>query len=328
MSRRDEVVTGVFVILAVALIVAGALWLSESRWRGDFETLTARFSTVGRLQTGNPVTLRGVEVGRVQSISVAGSGVDVVMRVQSDLPLPEEPFVLVHPTSLFGEWAAAIHPRSRRPGAVTDTLGRPPGTLPGATASDFSDLSEYAGDIAANLEAITNRLELAFNERTAQNLARSVENFEQASDELVNLLARQRQSFGSFADDMAESGETLRGVAADLDSTVGRLEAATAGGELRAILQNTREATASVNELTGKLNTTADEARTTIARADSALRRAETVLARVERGEGSLGRMSRDPALYENLSATLTELRALLDDLKQNPGKYFKFSVF
>ena len=328
MTARDEIVTGIFVLLGVALLVVGSIWLSQERWGGEFRTVEARFRTVGQLRPGNTVRIRGVDVGRVQRIDVGQDAVLVSMRIESDAPLPEDPVVALQPVSLFGEWTASIEAGRRHPQVSADTAGLPEGVLPGTTASDFAELSDYTADIASNLRGITDRLEIAFNRRTAENLARSVENFEQASQELVALLERQRESFGGFAEDMASSGRTLRQVAADLDSTVSRLEAATAEGELEAIMDNTRDATAALARASSNLDTTATAARGAIGRADSALGEAEAILARVNRGEGSLGRLTADTALYEDLSATLLELRALLDDLKQNPGKYFKFSIF
>lgn len=327
-SRRDEVVTGLFVLLGTAVILAGALWLSESRWRADYRTIEARFPTVGQLQTGSTVTFRGVQVGRVQEIRVAGGGVEVVMRVETDVELPDDIVAVARPVSMFGEWSAALEPAGRHPAPAEGAPRPEEGEIRGVTASDFAQLSDYAGEIANNLETITDRIEVAFNEETAKDLARSVQNFETASSELVTLLGQQRESMGQFSRDLAESGRTLRDVAANLDSTVARLEAATEEDELQDILENTRRATASLDTLAGSLNVTAGEVRRTVARADSAVRRAEALLSGIEEGRGSLGRLAQDPVLYENLSVTLAELRALLDDLKRNPAKYFKFSIF
>lgn len=328
MKGRDEVVIGVFVLVGMALLVGGALWLSQERWGGEFQSLEARFRTVGQLRPGNSVRIRGVEVGRVQHIDVGQDAVTVTMRIRSDAPLPEEPVVALQPVSLFGEWTASIEAGRRHPGVPADTVDLGEDVLPGVTASDFAELSDYTADIASNLQVLTDRLEVAFNRETAENLARAVQNFEEASAELVTLMEVQRESFGGFAEDMASAGQTMSEVAADLDSTVSRLEAATAEGELEAILDNTRDATGSLARVSSRLDTTAVAARQALARADTALRRAETILLRVEQGEGSLGRLSTDPTLYEDLAGTVTELRALLDDLKENPGKYFKFSIF
>ena len=55
---------------------------------------------------------------------------------------------------------------------------------------------------------------------------------------------------------------------------------------------------------------------------------ADSAMARVERGEGSLGRLSKDDAMAKNLEKSLDQLNKLLADLQANPKKYFKFSVF
>lgn len=54
----------------------------------------------------------------------------------------------------------------------------------------------------------------------------------------------------------------------------------------------------------------------------------DSTLARVERGEGSLGRLAKDEAMARNLEDSLDRLHKLLADLQANPKKYFKFSVF
>lgn len=54
----------------------------------------------------------------------------------------------------------------------------------------------------------------------------------------------------------------------------------------------------------------------------------DSTMARVERGEGSLGRLAKDDAAARNLEGALDRLNKLLADLQANPKKYFKFSVF
>ncbi|MGH7724882.1 MAG: MlaD family protein [Candidatus Eiseniibacteriota bacterium] len=56
--------------------------------------------------------------------------------------------------------------------------------------------------------------------------------------------------------------------------------------------------------------------------------RLDTTLARIERGEGNLGKLSRDEALYRNLEQSLGRLDKLMADIQANPSRYFKFSVF
>lgn len=54
----------------------------------------------------------------------------------------------------------------------------------------------------------------------------------------------------------------------------------------------------------------------------------DSALSRVEHGEGNLGQLSKDEKLYQNLQESLEHLNKLLADVQRNPKKYFGFSIF
>jgi phospholipid/cholesterol/gamma-HCH transport system substrate-binding protein len=56
--------------------------------------------------------------------------------------------------------------------------------------------------------------------------------------------------------------------------------------------------------------------------------RADRLLAAMEAGEGTAGRLMSDETVYEDVHILLGEVRALIDDIKQHPKKYFKVSLF
>lgn len=329
MSRKQEIITGAFVLAGIAVVVAGALWLAGAGFGRQDRVLTVLFEHVGQVKPGNPVTLRGVAVGKVARVALADpDGVEVELRVRPEVELPPDPLVVLQPISLFGEWQAVIVPASARPGVRTEALDLPPGRLPGITLAAFADISESSKEIAENLRGLTERFEIAFSDTTAQELAATVRNFSRASDEVVRILERQRQDFGEFTATMADVAEVVQNTVGDLDATISRLAAATEEGELEAMFANAREASASFREVAGNLRGTVGELDRAIARADSALGEVHGLLGAINRGEGSIGLLAQDQVLYENTVATVAELRALLDDLKRNPRKYFSFSVF
>ena len=61
---------------------------------------------------------------------------------------------------------------------------------------------------------------------------------------------------------------------------------------------------------------------------DAATQSLRSVLARMDRGEGTLGRLSTDETLYVNLNTAVETLTALLEDLQANPKKYINISIF
>ena len=48
----------------------------------------------------------------------------------------------------------------------------------------------------------------------------------------------------------------------------------------------------------------------------------------IEGGEGTFGKLIKDDGLYNNLDDTLTQLEALLEDMKLHPKRYVHFSLF
>ena len=49
-----------------------------------------------------------------------------------------------------------------------------------------------------------------------------------------------------------------------------------------------------------------------------------SLLANLEKGEGSIGKLLKDEALYNNLKGASGELEALLEDIKLHPKRYFR----
>ena len=88
MKRTNEFAVGLAVLLALALVVAGALWLSETDVNEKNVNAQARFRTVGGLGVGAPVTLRGVKVGRVEAIRlVEDEWVEIEFSIDRDVEL-------------------------------------------------------------------------------------------------------------------------------------------------------------------------------------------------------------------------------------------------
>jgi phospholipid/cholesterol/gamma-HCH transport system substrate-binding protein len=58
--------------------------------------------------------------------------------------------------------------------------------------------------------------------------------------------------------------------------------------------------------------------------------RLDSLTGRVERGEGSLGRLINDPEFYNNLNGAAKDMRGLIADVRKDPQKYLrvKLSVF
>ena len=88
---------------------------------------------------------------------------------------------------------------------------------------------------------------------------------------------------------------------------------------LAGILKNTEQLTDSLANM--QLASTVNALETTVEGLN-------VIMDRVNSGEGSLGKMIQDPAVYDNLNAATRELEELLYDIKINPSRYVRVSVF
>ena len=48
----------------------------------------------------------------------------------------------------------------------------------------------------------------------------------------------------------------------------------------------------------------------------------------LNRGEGTAGQLLQNREFFDNLARTIAELNEFLADIKKNPKKYVKFSIF
>jgi phospholipid/cholesterol/gamma-HCH transport system substrate-binding protein len=308
MKGRTEVAVGSVIVLAVAVIVLGTIWLKGKDFGREEMVLQAGVSEIGQLVTGNAVKIRGVTVGRVTRIALdpRGDGVLVVMRILRDVPLPADPVVVVSPRSMFGDWQVEIHPRDRFP-TFEFHDGPDPNVLPGYSLADISQMTAVADRIADNLAVITERVEVAFTEQAALNMQRAIENIQEVSEQLSAMLQSQQRTMDELGSNFAVTSRNVAEAAASAQQAFVRLDGALAEGELDAIVADIRAVANS---------------------ADDAMRSFEDITRRVTEGHGTLGQLLQDSALYAELIQTNAALQDLLGDVKENPGRYVQFRFF
>ncbi|MFN8651409.1 MAG: MlaD family protein [Gemmatimonadales bacterium] len=334
MKRRNEFLVGLVLLLSLAVVVAGALWLSEANVGRREQDHVARFRTVGGLTPGAPVTYRGVRVGRVQAIRLADEFVEADLRVFQGVDLPERPAVIAASQSLFGEWSAVIVSRDQPQDdpnvrQMLVETSKPGGDRwPGATLPDVGQLTAQAGRIATDIASVANRVQTAFDSNAVNELRRSIKDFGEIADRLVKFTDNQTSRLNQVTGNVAQTSDAVLAASKGLQRTLDRVDSATGNGQLQEIVDNAkagsgdlRQASADLRHVIGTVKGQDTSIVRILVAADSALTRLQT-------GQGTLGLLSKDPALYNETIETMQELRRLIADIQANPRKYFKFSVF
>lgn len=332
--RKNDFIVGLTVLVVSALVIATVLWLKQSNLRGSMRDMTVRTRDVGGLALGNPVVVRGVRAGRVESIALGDSGwVVVTLGVERDVSLPKDPVVLLFASSLFGEWQATIADAAGLPAdndlrahiAEARTRGD---TLAGAVLPDIAQLTAVAGRIAGDVANVSARVQTAFDDRAATELRASIRNFAQLSDELASTVKKQSANLDKLSGSADKGVEKILNAAASIDRIAARVDSSTSKDELKQIIVNTQNATRELLAATSRLRTISDSASGTQSRLNSVIAQADSVFAKVNSKRGTLGLMVNDSKLYTNTDSLILELRALVADVKKNPKKYVNVRVF
>jgi len=159
---------------------------------------------------------------------------------------------------------------------------------------------DTASGIAASAQGVVSKVQKAVEGPTLENL-------EKSSAEVRSLLADVK----SLTND---EHKQLLALTATLDHGAQAFDRIANGGSIDRSLSQVDATTASLEHTSATLSKTAESL--------------QGVLDRLDRGEGTLGKMSRDPELYDDLKRTTDSLNALVEDIKKNPKRYVKLSLF
>ena len=335
MKRSNEFAVGLAVLAALALVIGGALWLSETDVNQKQASYKARFRTVGGLGVGAPVTLRGVRVGRVEAIRlVENEWVETEFSIDRSVVLPLRPAAISASASLFGEWSANIVPLEPLPSdpiirnALIESDRAGGLAWPGATLPDIGQLTAQASRIAGDVGDITQRIGQAFDSTALKNMQQSVKDLAAISGRLVTFANNQTDRIDRVSQNVASTSDAFAGVAQTFQGAVARLDTATSDNQLKDILDNSRGSSADLRVAAADLRSVIAAARANEASLVRVLQAADSLMTRIQAGNGTLGMLASDSTLYQETTKTVIQFRELLSDIQAHPKKYLKISVF
>jgi phospholipid/cholesterol/gamma-HCH transport system substrate-binding protein len=111
MDRRVNVAVGLF--LVIGIVALGYLSVKLGRVSflgGSGYVVTVDFPSVGGLKAGSAVEIAGVEIGRVESITLADYQARVTLRLQRDVQLQEDSIASIKTKGLIGEKYVRVSP--------------------------------------------------------------------------------------------------------------------------------------------------------------------------------------------------------------------------
>ena len=300
MKRRDEVLVGVFLTAAVAIGLLGTLWLVRGGLSSGYPLYT-KFAWGQNLKPGQSVLLAGVQVGAVADVKLRDDGyLDVFLRVNDDVKVPRNSKASVKPVGIFGDAAIAL-----TPSGPSKTVFAPGDTVPvGAGETDIQAIENKVDSIAGTVQQMTKTLNAElFSTGGMRDLRRSLAN-------AATVSASAAQLSGQLNAIAAEQNRNLTVTMAAFRRAASAVDSA----KIDSTMKNFRTSSENLTRIASNL--------------DSTSRRADQLLAGIQRGEGNVGKLMKDTALYADLRGLVTQADSVLADLKKNPRKYINLKIF
>jgi phospholipid/cholesterol/gamma-HCH transport system substrate-binding protein len=310
-----EVKVGFFFILAIAGLIWGFNFL---KGKNIFKTSTliyAVYPDVNGLEPSNPVYINGLKVGQVSNIAFLpemSGEIIVEMTLSTDFPIPNNTVARIFSSDLMGSRAIDL--------------------IVGDSEELIVSGDTLITSIEASLKEEVNKQILPLK-RKAEDLILSIDSMVVAIQGVFNKDIR---------DELLASIQSIRATFRNLESTTGNIDTLVVeqSGRLASILRNIdmitynlRENEEQINAVFANLETITDSLSQshipeTFNNLNKVVSDIEVITDKIQRGEGTFGQLLYNDTLYFELERTARELNMLLEDIRVNPKRYVKFSIF
>lgn len=300
-NRSREIKTAILVILSIVLFIWGYNFLKGKNILNPHLTLYVEYPSVEGLQPSSPITLNGMVIGRVNSISIQeNTGKPLVeLQINEEFPISKSSVAKLYDASVLGGKQVAIIP-------------------------NFADKTALkTGD------HIKGEVELGMMENFAKNINPLQSKVESAISNIDVLVTNLNKVLDQ------ESRENLKSSLASLSTSLKSINQITQNTN-QLITDNKAKLNHSIDNF-DKISTNFSKISDSLAQAnlgqtvknlDASLAEVNKIMQDIQQGKGSMGKLMKDEKMYNNLTAASKELELLLADMKTNPKRYVHFSLF
>lgn len=306
---------GLVAVLTFALIYWGFNFLKGNSIFQTERIYYAVYDNVDGLDKARPVNLNGLKIGRIQDIYLhpnAKGHVVVKMIIDNDVSISKDSKAEIYSQDFIGgKSVQLILGKSEELAQTGDTLrSKIELTIKEAVNAQVAPLRAKAEDMIGSIDTVLTLVQGFLNEETRNTFL---------------------TAFSSIKNSFTLLENTLLVVNASVTKTQGDFEDIMSN--MAAITENFKKNGSNFDSILGNVSTLTDslaamEFTKTFESIQKTMAMTEEVLNKINSGEGTLGLLVNDTALYHNLEKSTEQLNKLLLDVKHNPKRYVHFSVF
>ncbi|WP_295336260.1 MlaD family protein [Flavobacterium sp.] len=300
MKITREIKTAILVIASILLFIWGYSFLKGRDLLSSYNKYYVSYANVDGLVVAAPVTINGLTVGKVNSIALQDDWTSLVeLQINGDYQIPKNSVAELYSPGPIGGKQIAILPNTE--------------TQEIAASGDFLKSANKLGlteEVSNQIKPIKEKLD-----KVLENANMMLVNINQVLDEKTKQNLRgSLESLNATLAEFKEASATVNGMLAENK------------GKINTTMTNFEKTSANLTIMSDSL-AKANIAQT-VKNLEKTLASVDKLMADMQSGKGTLGKLAKDEALYNNFAKSSKELELLLQDLRLNPTRYINVSLF
>jgi len=296
-----EIKTALLVIFTILLFIWGYSFLKGKDLFTDYKTFYVEYDNVEGLASSTPVTLNGLNIGKVSSITLDENTGKLIVELQlkTDFPISKSSVATIYEPGFIAGKQIAIYP-------------------------NFSDKT-----LALDGQKLKGTIKLGLTASVGEKLVPIQAKMEKLMLNADNLIT----GLNNVLDDKGQ--EDLKISLSELSKTIVQFHNASLSlntildenkVQIKGVVSNFNKISSNFSKISDSLNK-ADLGKTAKS-LQKTLNDVDVIMANLQAGKGTMGKMLNDEDLYKNLNRTTKELELLLQDVRLYPTRYVNVSLF
>jgi phospholipid/cholesterol/gamma-HCH transport system substrate-binding protein len=296
-----EIKTAILVIASILLFIWGYSFLKGQNLFNSHKKLYVEYDNIEGLAASAPVTISGKVIGKVTKINLNPNGKLLIeMQINEDeFPISKTSVAEIYEPGFIGGKQIAIVPNYKDSNLAIDgdkLLSQVKLGLMSSFEGKLVPTQQKIDKLIVDADGLVTNLNDVLDVQTKQNIKNSIvqlnqtlAEFNKASQNINKLLAANQQNISGSMANLNKTTSNFAKISEDLDK-------------------------AQLGESVKKLEGTLDNV--------------NKMLSDMQSGKGTMGKLMKDEAMYNNLTKASKEMELLLQDLRLHPTRYVNVSVF
>lgn len=304
----NEIVVGAVSIITIIVFVWLFSFLKGKNILKSSTTYYAVYEHIGGLDAGSPVEINGFNAGSVHKIDFINDGsgrllISIGLNKAYEIPHGTIAEICTE-TIIAGMKVQLILGESSSYHSNGDTIsGRLAESSFKKLDEEFDPMMKKVRLVVSELDTLLKGLNNIITPELQKNISEGSESFKNISNEMENLLKDSGSNTSELITNLNDFSRMLSANNSAIDSTI-------------------RNISSISNELANS------DLRKSVKSLKLSIDKTTILIEKLNKGEGSAGLFLNNDSLYYSLVNSLEQLNLILDDLKNDPGKYVNFSVF